>query len=536
PVEFLSFFSLPVTLGAGGGAGIVAKLGTGLRGQQIIGTLRHIATRANQLELITNPIGGVAAFGIRRGTSAVWKKLLNKPSLPRQEMNIANPVSETIPLADRAAWVKQQTIDELYPVTRLAKRTGNQDPDRLAHNMAGNNRIAEEFAENGPINFTTKERTGTPGMTQTLAELGSANKAGLDDLLVARRVVELTERGIEHGQSLTTTRAVLGRFLGRNLDELPSKAEYKSMSRQAGVDSEMLRAMDSLDSYNRDLMRHGHAAGLMDDEALASILSRNEFYAPFLREGFVDAGGVGGAGLRGPGSPVKSIKGSERRVLSPTDSMLLNTYRMIKESELNDVGKAIGDLADLPDSGVRTAQRPTELRAHATSDEALKGAGVDVETRRAIALDNEFDADLGVPIYRGANNLPEDMISFVKNGKRQYLKVDDMELARAYSALRIKPDSELPMIFKPTAAIARMQRAGITLDPGFVGMNVFRDQFVGFIQSNYGFVPGWDFMKGLAHYLGKSKFYDDMKTSGALRATLIGASRKELQKNLLKSI
>lgn len=533
PVEFVSDMLAPISIFFGGAGGIAAKLGTGARGIQAANALNSISKWANRIDVPLNPGMALVTKGIRSGSGAIFRGITSKAPLPIQRMNTTGPATRTGSLSTLIARIKEETIDRLHPFTQVARKTGNEKVDRLAHNFAGANQIADTIVENGGINYLTKERTGNRGLVQVIKDLGLAQKADFDDVLIARRAFELAGRKIDSGQDMGTAAKVLNEYITDDafkLNAKSTKADVKASLNSGSFDPDFKHALDGYDAYNRDMMKVARDSGLISGKDFNNITVKNEFYTPFLRqieEGAKARGGGGGA--------IKAIKGSGRTVELTTDSAMLMSYRIMREAELNQVGLALREVADLNGSGVKTTKAPTKLAAHVKPDEVLAAAGVGKEMRKAIAADNAFDLDLGVPIFRKSSELAENIIPYTVDGARKYLDVDP-DVGRAYSSLRFDKGSELPFLALPGAAVARLQRAGITASPAFAAKNVLRDQTIAFIQSNYGFIPGWDFMRGFAHYIGKTKFYDDMKISGAMRSTLIGASRKEIQKNLLESI
>jgi len=75
-------------------------------------------------------------------------------------------------------------------------------------------------------------------------------------------------------------------------------------------------------------------------------------------------------------------------------------------------------------------------------------------------------------------------------------------------------------------------RAGAVLSPDFVVRNPMRDMFTAFVNSNYGFIPVIDNLRGIFHAIKKDEVFWQYFNSGAAQATLVSLDRDYLQKGI----
>src|SRR5690606_15850396 len=127
----------------------------------------------------------------------------------------------------------------------------------------------------------------------------------------------------------------------------------------------------------------------------------------------------------------KRIKGSDRDIIDPLESIIRNTYQYIAIAERN---RALLSLVD----GVTSANNlgnlvekiPTPMRAQSFSLGELRKT-----LEKAGAKTDEIDMDTIVSIFRPQNVAPgkDNVISVFRNGKREFYQLDP-DLYRAVTA------------------------------------------------------------------------------------------------------
>ena len=146
--------------------------------------------------------------------------------------------------------------------------------------------------------------------------------------ITAKRTLELSERDINSGITVEDAKEVVASF----------DAETTRLF------EETLKELVGFQDY---IMNQAVESGLVSKDALASMRELNRNYVPFYRlfdEGMQQQG-FAGKTFANLTSPVKSIKGSERTIVDPIESIIKNTYTLINLSERQNVGRQLADLA-----------------------------------------------------------------------------------------------------------------------------------------------------------------------------------------------
>ncbi len=144
----------------------------------------------------------------------------------------------------------------------------------------------------------------------------------------------------------------------------------------------------------------------------------------------------------------------------------------------------------------------------------------------------EFGLDIPnniIELFRPSAFVPkENVISLWRNGKRELYQVHP-DVARVVQALdRESTNSLIKVLSYPS----RWLRAGATLTPEFILRNPLRDQFSAFTYSKYGFVPGIDLGRGIAHLVKGDDLYWKWKIGGGEHSMLVSLDREYLQKSI----
>ena len=119
------------------------------------------------------------------------------------------------------------------------------------------------------------------------------------------------------------------------------------------------------------LYRRG--AGIVSRDDYDAMLKANKDYVPFFRVMDEDAGGAGlGRGVKTK-NPIKSIKGSERNIIDPIESIIKNTYMYLSLAERNAVGTAFVNMANRSGNpGMFMKKLPPEFKATTLKEEEIR--------------------------------------------------------------------------------------------------------------------------------------------------------------------
>jgi hypothetical protein len=209
--------------------------------------------------------------------------------------------------------------DDLDPIKQLTadladgrELSTRDDPYKLARLTRGSFGKAEQFIKYGTFDFDSLRNTG-----KSLKEVLKPVKNDLDGLrayAVAKRTLELHDRGIRTG--------------------VPIDEAQRTVTEGA---SDYQQVFDDLVTYQRSLTGYLHDSGILSDEGYAAMLAANKDYVPFFR--MMGEKSELGKGLTPGGlkvrDPVRGIRGSERQIIDPIETIIKNTFLFVSLAERN---------------------------------------------------------------------------------------------------------------------------------------------------------------------------------------------------------
>jgi len=305
--------------------------------------------------------------------------------------------------------------------------------------------------------------------------------------------------------------AEVGRKI-RGSDPEMAQRTIEALSRKYDI-SFLERVASDLYQYQDEGLRKLLDAGFIGKDAYNRIKAQNKYYVPFERimDTVDNYLGIPTSKAQQAVSPIKKIKGSERKIISPIESIIANTYKIEAAVAKNRVAKSLVDLRNLSPNY----------------------------------------KDIFVPAKKSGTNT----ISVWENGKKQFYQVPE-DIAKAVKGLNEEELGTLVKILSTPARILRQGATGRNID--FMIPNVFKDQLDAAVSSKYGYRPFIDYFRGLAHlvnyrrtgsdelveqYLksGGSIFFGSMSGRKAIReqikeATTKPALTKRLGKWLVEGI
>jgi len=423
-----------------------------------------------------------------------------KPETPEQR--VLEKVETGKEKKPKRTWHDYYTdmVDDFHPLGRVVgemtkgkKPKAAEDPYTLARLFRGVKGSADHFLEYATFTFNTKKNIGKP--LKRILEPLKDDLEGFRAYIVSKRAIELSKRDIESGFDLKDAHEVVKQ----------GRKKYEA-------------AANDLQVYQDQVLRYLRDSGLISKKTFEDIKDLNKDYVPFYRVMDVEGKKGTGKGLEAFG-PLKRIKGSERPVYDPLESIIKNTYLFITLAEKNRIGTSLVRLAAKTDGlgkyVVKTKKpvRPIEVKA---------------EEIQKFFEGTEIDAD-AVTIFRPQAFAPkENQIRVWLDGKENLFEVHP-DIARVFKGLDTESQS---VLLKILSIPAKWLRAGAILSPEFIARNPIRDQFSAFVFSKYGFVPGLDLIRGIASVAKKDKFYHEWQKSGGMLAELVALDRVYLKKGL----
>lgn len=257
-------------------------------------------------------------------------------------------------------------IDDLNPIREAVKKAAkdgelptSDDPYQLARLTRGTFGKANQFLEYGTFDFKNYENNGPSlrdilqGKVRDLPEITDAEPVDLDTLrayIKAKRDLELVSRGVADP----------------DVDVDAATQVVKHWGHYERVAKELTAYQNRLTAYLRD-------AGIISRDDYDAMLKANKDYVPFFRVMDEDVGGAGlGRGVKTK-NPIKSIKGSERNIIDPIESIIKNTYMYLSLAERNAVGTAFVNMANKSGNpGMFMKKLPPEFKATTLKEEEIR--------------------------------------------------------------------------------------------------------------------------------------------------------------------
>lgn len=175
-----------------------------------------------------------------------------------------------------------------------------------------------------------------------LGELGKMSNADMNEFqqyLIAKRAEEVADQGKATGRSRAADRALI--------EHVGDKyAAQEAIVRQ----------------YTKDMLEYGAENGLISQKLKDDLIKNNPNYVPLNRvfdlleekTGFKSKQ----LGNLSKQSVVQKLKGSERTVENPIESLMFNTMRMVNEAERNKVAKRIADSEAFHEKVLKEGEKP----------------------------------------------------------------------------------------------------------------------------------------------------------------------------------
>lgn len=275
--------------------------------------------------------------------------------------------------------------------------------------------------------------------------------------LIARHAQDLTVKGIKTGRDAAAD--------AKLLNELKPKYEAHAKT---------------VTKYSRDLLDYAVSKGLVSKELAKSLKAEYPNYVPMNRifgENELPTpkgNGRGTASVSGQ-TVVQKLKGSERQIENPLESLLAKTNDAFQQGERNDAARMLASYRKLDGN-------PFRLR----------------ELKHSEAIGNK------------------NVISYLDKGKKRVFETTP-EIAAAAKSLNKEQLGLVGKILSVPTRVLRLGATGINLP--FIASNVVRDQVSAFINSDRAIATSIanpaNFTKALFNALGEGKEYENLIRAGA---------------------
>jgi hypothetical protein len=320
-----------------------------------------------------------------------------------------------------------QWVDRFHPVVKTAdyveKKVGlktENNPKYLVRRLTGATGIAD-----------ARVRREFEPILEEATKLG-IDKSDLDVYMANRRLAGFGKIG----------REVFG------ADPAKSQAVVDALNTKYG--GNIGQVAEKLYQYQDKGLNEMVEAGFITPEAATAMRGQNPDYAPLQRvmDEVDNYLGLPTRKLMQGSQPMLKLKGSERQILSPLDSIMQNTFKQRAAIEKNRVARSIAGLGELA-------------------------------------------PELGFKKVSASGN---DTITVWNGGQKEYWQVGT-EIADTAKGLNEENMNSLLKLFTGPASLLRQGATG--RNPEFMIPNIVRDQLDAGISSKYGYIPFIDYLSGL---------------------------------------
>ena len=440
-------------------------------------------------------------------------KLFNKDIERRQdELDMLGHIGEA-PVTKNTITIEKLVtgmLDDLHPLKVVTKElaTGVGDganPYILGRLYRGVHGMISAAIKHGTYDFSTKKIKTGEGLVDILKDIPKVKKEGMlldrnvTDVdgfkanVVARRVVELYDRGIKTGLEDKIESARKNVAIGKHFNDTHKR----------------------LVAYQNRMMDYAVEAGLLSAESAAKIKAVSKDYVPFHR--IFEADPL--TGTTKISNSFKTMKGSESQILDPIDTVYKNTAAIIRAAEKN---RVLTSLVEMTQKVTEVTVEGKEIRAGEDFVRKAKRPVKKIElSEKEVAkildqhgVDPDITAEVA-NIFRPVDQQIKDNQFMIKrNGKTEIYETTP-GISDAINALDVS--SGLPKNWLTTfmTGFAKTLRFGVTATPDFFLRNIFRDQLTSGVQSKYAQIPFYDALHSVGKMTGNSKAWEEYLRSGA---------------------
>ena len=404
-------------------------------------------------------------FSGRVRASIVSGNAKEKASLSEKAKQMhADWVDGFLPIKDVVEYVEETTGNSL---------TGRQNAYTLATNSLNARAIANFNTVHGFRDLNGNIVEGAKSYIECIADVDKKELNTLDEYLVLKHSLEW----IAPKNADVSAKRV---FADDTLEDVES-IEKRIAVIEANY-PEMKKAAENLYEYQRNILKHIVVpAGGMTEDTFNSLNEKYPCYVPFYR-----AIGKDGAKTKGSfanqKSPIKRAKGSGELILSPLESIIKNTDKMVKFALRNQTMQVLTSYADTVDGFGKFIEKvPPDMLPHTTDITFLKDKFEDALQQAVssgedyFAVSGLFDEIFGnaVTDFTPIANANKKIVTVLRNGTFSYYQIHDDTL---YDAIAEFTPRQLKGIFALSHKIMQPMKLLITQsNPVFGTTNFFRD-------------------------------------------------------------
>lgn len=375
-------------------------------------------------------------------------------------------------------------------------------------------------------------------------ETGLINGPGFEEIFLPKRLKELTgKKKLDRTlfDQYLASRSSLERQAAGQKNPIPTQAA-KALIRE---NPQYKVLADDLTQFTRNDVQNLRKAGIISKEAEQAMFNAYENYAPLhrvmpeemtlaeqVREGLTgqkpsDVVPIPGGHSLKASNPIKSAKGSEKMILSPTESIVKNTIATQKAIAKNQTMKSIG--RQLEKYGYEAREINPPKRSQKELQRLIGDKHFEVQPEMVEELND------AVNFLNPSIENPKGNIRWYEDGKLMEVKGVPKEITQALESLT--PDQS-SIVLNTIAKANQMFSAGVVLQPATMVKLGAMDLLVSTLQSKYPKFGGilelptrlmYEYPRMFLNILKKGDLYKSYMQSGAAQSAIRGLDRPMLE-------
>lgn len=415
----------------------------------------------------------------------------------------------------------QKMLDDKKPLNLLENQAKGKEPNTKERTesdsvyaqsriFAGVGGIIEMFTKFNPIRF--EDRTPLRHLT-SLSEIAvEATKIGnlyeFCTYLVAKRALELNNRGLESGIPIFDAKATVQSLKGKY--EITATKFY---------------------DWHKAVLMYLRDSGVLGEKAFDDISRANEYFVSFRR----DKSDKIGKSMGGKSSKIHYFKGSKDPILNPFESSLYIVNTLIPLAEKNRVALVAAELALYPNSAKYIIRESINAemfgKPSIDKDSINKKTGKRKTASEKVieATQKELDFYENIEDFNNSlvKNLKDNQFVAYKDGKAFVYTVRDVEAAKMLKTM--SSINDVPQILKPFMKVTQVFKAGATVfNATFPILNFMRDTVFAIANSEKGTAILKKYPEAIKAIMSKNKIYKEFLANGGGQASFTGLDRLSL--------
>ena len=454
---------------------------------------------------------------------------------------VSGDVKEKTSLSEKAKKMHADWVDGFLPIkdvveyveqTTGVSLSGGKNAYTLATNHLNARAIANFNTVHGFRDLNGNIVEGAKSYIECIANVNRKDLETLDEYLVLKHSLEW----ISPQNKDVTVKRVFADDTLENVESIERRiAEIEEEH------PEMKEASDNLYEYQRNTLKHiVIPAGGMTEATYNSLNEKYPNYVPFYR-----AVGKDGAKTKGTfanqKSPLKRAKGSGELIISPLESIIKNTDKMVKFALRNQTMQVLTNYADTVDGFGKFMERvPPDMMPRIVDISQQKEKFADA-LQQAVSTSDDYFAvsDLLDNIFGDAvtdftpiANANKKIVTVMKNGEFAYYQIHDEDL---YSAIAEFTPTKLEGIFALSNRIMQPMKMLITQNnPIFATTNMLRDVGTAYKHSpiNNPVEFSVKYLSALKEIITKGDLYKEYQAMGGGHNSELSANIDQLKQTL----